>query len=151
MNGIRPCYCDLRVADSHPGKTSGRLALALPRRTRSPVLILGLALVALGLGAPAASAQFLSSTYVGPGKVYSSTAVDAHTTDEVYGNSDHTWCPAQTQGARGWDQTWTYLGYAGCGPGFQDTYFCNCIYSRGAVYNPNSLTSDYIYYAYWVW
>lgn len=124
---------------------------AVRRRRGALGIMLAIALISLGMGASSASAQFISNTSVPAGWIYSSTAVDAHTTDEVYGNSDHTWCPAMTQGARGWDQSVSYLSYGACGPGFQDTIFCNCIYTRGAVYNPNQLTSDYIYYAYWVW
>jgi len=110
--------------------------------------------ISLAVVVPSASAQFEDQVWLYHGQVYSSTALDAHTTDKVDGStgspSNHTWCPAMTQGVRGlgWP---SYMSYSACGPDYQEQTFCGCIYTRGATYNPNSITDDWIAYAYWIW
>ena len=110
--------------------------------------------VATGIVVPAASAgssQFAAGIYVYAGEIFASTSPNAHTTDAVSGSSNHTWCPAASQGVTGYSYSWSYLSYGVCGPGYQSQSFCNCIYTRGTVYNPNAATTDYIYYANWYW
>jgi hypothetical protein len=86
------------------------------------------------------------------GTVYSADTSWAQPTSSVNGNADHTFCPAITQGARAYDQSYTYISYASpCGPGYQYTAFCGCVTSRGAAYNPNAMTFDNFSSLNWYW
>jgi hypothetical protein len=131
----------------------GRVA-AIPdqRMAGRRMVIRALACVVVmgGVVAPTASAQFISNTNLPPQTVYSTTA-NAHYIDRTEGQSNHTFCPAWTQGASGWSQSWSSIDYRNCAPGFTAVNWSGQILARGAVWNPNQSTTDYMYSAYWNW
>ncbi len=138
-----------------PVATTTRRRRASGRRLALRALIVACTtVVALALAAAPASAGFMgfmSDQGLSAGNLYAANTADAHSTDTVSGNSNHTWCPAVSEGVRGYASSAPLLGYGACGPGYQFTDFCNCRYNRGTAYNPNQSTYDFIYYANWYW
>lgn len=77
----------------------------------------------------------------------------------VWGDSNHTWCPAVAQGYQGYTSTPFTGGHstayqpAFCGPHEQSWYpnATENISLRGAAYNPNVSTFDTFEFAAWMW
>lgn len=75
----------------------------------------------------------------------------------VYGDANHTWCPAVAQGYGGYTSTpfsgGHFTAYSSCGPHFQlwGPNGTSGIWFRGAVFNPNGATFDTFTYAEYQW
>lgn len=126
------------------------------RRLAVIVAVMALAIAAVGAFAAGAYATTLNITppaSIAHGQIWSADTSYAQQTVWVTGSSDHTFCPAITQGVRGWSQGYSYISYGACGPGYQQQDWCGCggFYTRGGAYNSTSTWYDALSSLNWIW
>lgn len=137
-------------------RSSSRVAVTLDRAAT----LVAASLVALALSAGtafAATERFMSNQGLSAGNAYASLSAHSNVF-LIVTSGDHTACPAVATGYAGYTSSpfsgGRYTAYQSslCGPG-QRAWYPNpsSSYVRGATYNPNTSTFDFMYYADYAW